>query len=374
MKIGIIGAGLNGLALALLLKRLGARAEVYERGDGPRDTGSGIYVWPQGVQVLRFMLGDDRLRAAGQPIEFLDTLDRRGTLIHSQPVRLEGFEFPAPAMMFLRKRLFGMMRDSLDAHTITTDAGCESISQDDKGVTVSFTDGSSRRFDVVIGADGVFSRVRDAVAPEAIVADTGVAACRGIVEFSHPTLLGDRCQIFTYDSARVVTYPLDESRSLRYWFYAYRHLDRPLLDKVGIRAAIDAIADPLPAMVDATPPESMLHNRLHAIKHIENWNRGRVTLLGDSAHAMLPTLGYGFTLGLENGFALAQSLVCNGDAEITSALRRYSRRVRQRSREMLEVMSDLTDLFYFREEGSVTSDTLQDRLTKFRGLAETTVF
>jgi FAD-dependent urate hydroxylase len=374
MKVGIIGAGLNGLALALLLKRFGVEAEVYERGDGPRDTGSGIYVWPQGVQVLRFMFGDDRMLAAGQPIEFLDTFDRRGNLIDSQPVRLEGFEFPAPAMMFLRKRLFGMLRDALDADTITANAGCESIAQDENGVTVDFADGRSRRFDVVVGADGVFSRVRSFVAPEAIVADTGIAACRGIVEFAHPALLGDRCQIFTYDSARVVTYPLDESRSLRYWFYAYRHLDQPLLDKDGIRAAIADIADPLPAMVDATPPASMLHNRLHAVKHIENWLRGRVTLLGDSAHAMLPTLGYGFTLGLENGFALAQSLVCNCDADITSALRRYSRRMRLRSREMLEVMSDLTDLFYFREEGSVTKDSLRDPIAKFRSLAETTVF
>lgn len=374
MRIGIIGAGLNGLALALLLKRFGVKAEVYERGDGPRDAGSGIYVWPQGVQVLRFMFGDDRVMGAGQSIEFLDTHDRHGNLIHSQPVRLEGFEFPAPAVMFHRRRLLSLLRKALDPDAVAYNAGCASILQDADGVTVTFADGGDRSFDLVVGADGVFSRVRDTVAPEAIVTDTGVAACRGIVEFAHPTLRGDRCQIFSYDCARVVTYPLDESRSLRYWFYAYQHHGRSLLDKAGVRAAISDIAEPLPAMIEATQASSIISNRLHAVQSMEQWHRGRAVLLGDSAHAMLPTLGYGFTLGLENGFALAQSLLCNCDGDITSALRRYSRRVRLRSREMLGVMSDLTELFYFSAEGSVTRDSLQSHMTRFRTLAETTVF
>lgn len=374
MRIGVIGAGLNGLAFALLLKKFGMKPEVYERDNGPRDAGSGIYVWPQGVQILRFIFGDDRLMSAGQPIEFLDTHDRHGDLIHSQPVRLEGFDFAAPAMMFLRKELIGLLRDALGSETIVPNAGCVAISQDFQGVSVDFTDGRSRRFDLVVGADGVFSRVREIVAPDAVIADTGIAACRGVVEFDHPTLRNDRCQIFSYDHARMVTYPLDASRSLRYWFYAYQHRNEPLLDKNMIKAAAAQMAEPLTTMVEATSPDSILNNRLHAVRRIDHWHRGRVALLGDSAHAMLPTLGYGLTLGLENSVALTQSLLSNCDPDITSGLRRYARRACQRSKEMLDVMSDLTDLFYFREEGSVTGESLQQGMVRFRNLAETTVF
>ncbi|ACL62812.1 FAD-dependent oxidoreductase [Methylobacterium nodulans] len=374
MKIGIVGAGLNGLAFALLLKRFGLKAEIFERGDGPRDAGSGIYLWPQGVQVLRFMIGDDRVLAAGQPIEYLDTHDRGGRLIHRQPVRLEGFEFPAPAVMFHRTRLFRLLREALDADAVAYNSACTGIEQDADGVTAHFADGRSRRFDLLVGADGVFSGVRGCIAPEAVATDTGVAACRGIVTFSDPALHGDRCQIFSYDGARVVTYPLDVRQGLRYWFYAYRHGGRPLLGKAAIMAQVSGLAEPLPAMIAATGPDAMISNRLHRVDGLDAWHRGRVVLLGDSAHAMLPTLGYGFTLGLENGFALAQALLCNCDATLESGLRRFDRRVRLRSREMVAVMSDLTDLFYFQKEGAVTRDSLQAHMARFRTLAETTLF
>ncbi|MFY9291133.1 MAG: FAD-dependent monooxygenase [Methylorubrum rhodinum] len=374
MRVGIVGAGLNGLAFALLLRRLGIEAQVFERGDGPRDAGSGIYVWPQGVQVLRFIFGDDRVLAAGQPIEHLDTHDRHGRLIHSQPVRLEGFDFPAPAVMFHRTRLFRLLREALPPDAVVYGAPCTEIEQDAEGATIRLADGGRRRFDLVVGTDGVFSGVRAHVAPQARAVDTGVAACRGIVTFDHPALAGDRCQIFSYDGARVVTYPLDAAQGLRYWFYAYPHHGAPLLEKARIEAHLSEIAEPLPAMIAATAPERMIGNRLHAVEGLEKWHRGRVVLIGDSAHAMLPTLGYGLTLGLENGFALAQALLCNCDGNLESALRRFDRRVVARSRDMVAVMSDLTDLFYFRAEGAVTSESLQAHMARFRGLAETTVF
>ncbi|RYZ37883.1 MAG: FAD-binding protein, partial [Myxococcaceae bacterium] len=99
MRVAIIGAGLNGLACAVMLKRLGIDCVVFERGKGPRDSGTGIYVWPQAMQVLRFVLKDRRFLSRGQPIEFLDTHDKHGRLIHSQPVRPDGLGLPAPAMM-----------------------------------------------------------------------------------------------------------------------------------------------------------------------------------------------------------------------------------------------------------------------------------
>ncbi|WNG14434.1 FAD-dependent monooxygenase [Cystobacter fuscus] len=374
MRIAIIGAGLNGLACAIMLKRFGLECTVFERGQGPRDSGTGIYVWPQAMQVLRFVLKNRDFLGRGQPIEFLDTHDKQGRLIHSQPVRPEGLGIPAPAMMFLRTELFRLLAASLEAQDIRYGMGCERLEDLGDQVRVTFGNGQVADFDLVIGADGVSSTVRSFVDPGMVPYDTGLVASRGVVAFRSPLLHSDRCQIFTSTHSRVVTYPLNEATSLRYWFAAYQHRNQPLLDRAGLLELFAALPEELLRMIGATEEKEILTHKLKALTGEGHWFRGRVVMLGDSIHAMLPTLGYGLTLGLENGFMLAQALVGHCDNSLESALKRYELRAAQRSRDMLKVMRDMTDLYYFEREGEVSKARLTPIVQRFHHLAQSTVF
>ncbi len=374
MRVAIIGAGLNGLACAIMLKRFGVDCVVFERGTGPRDSGTGIYVWPQAMQILRFVLGNRNFLARGQPIEYLDTHDKHGRLIHSQPVRPERLGLPAPAMMFLRTELFRLLASCLEEDDIHYGMGCERLENIGDQVRITFSSGHAFDFDLAIGADGVSSTTRAFVNPGLEPRSTGLVASRGVVTFDSPLLHFDRCQIFTANHSRVVTYPLSQARSLRYWFAAYQHHERPLLDRKGLLQLFAELPEDLLRMIDQTPDEAILTHKLNALTGGGHWYRGRVVMLGDSIHAMLPTLGYGLTLGLENGFMLAQALVGHCDADVEAALMRYEIRAARRSREMLQVMDDITRLYYFEPEGQVSPARLQPIVQRFQHLAQSTVF
>ncbi|AIN57482.1 FAD-dependent monooxygenase [Pseudomonas soli] len=374
MKIAIIGAGLNGLACALILKRFGLEATVYERAHGPRDSGTGIYVWPQGVQVLRFLFNDTGFIGRGKAIEFLDTHGRDGRLIHSQPVRPDGLGIPAPAVMFPRPELFGLLRERLAPGQIRYQMGCEKVEKVGEQARVTFSNGEQEDFDLVIGSDGVGSTVRQCLEPGLTPYDTGLVASRGMVEFDSPLLLPDRCQIFASEFSRVVTYPLAADRPYRYWFAAYQHRNQPLLDRDGLVRLFADLPPDVVRMMEATEHEQILTHKMMALTGAGCWQNGRVVMLGDSIHAMLPTLGYGLTLGLENAFMLAQALVGCCDERLDSALQRYEIRAAERSRVMLEVMRDMTDLYYFEEDSAMTSSRIRPIVERFHDLALTTVF
>lgn len=374
MKIAIIGAGLNGLACALMLKRFGLECTVYERSLGPRDSGTGIYVWPQGVQVLRFLFNSREFLRYGKAIEYLDTYSREGLLVHSQPVRPRGLGIPAPAMMFRRTELFRLLLQELGDDAVRFQMGCSRLQDLGQKTRVTFSDGSEQDFDLVIGADGVGSTVREFINPHLVPYDTGLVASRGMVDFGCDLLKPDRCQIFTSAFSRVVTYPLDENSNYRYWFAAYQHREQPLHDRQGLLALFAGLPPEVLSMIAATEEPNILTHKMTALTGDGDWHRGRVVMLGDSIHAMLPTLGYGLTLGLENGFMLAQALIGHCDADFDSALQRYEIRAAERSRSMLKVMSDMTDLYYFEEDDAVTPTRISPIVNRFQDLALTTVF
>lgn len=374
MRIGIIGAGLTGLSVAALLLKLGIRAEVFERADGPVDGGSGIYVWPQGVQIMRFLAGDDGLLAVGHGVEYFQTNNRHGEELHQTAVRLADFDFPQPAMMYVRGTLLSGLRALLETDQLSFGKTCVGVDDTGPDVMVRFADGTESRFDLVIGADGIHSAVRNAVDPDNSVVDSGVAAARGLVAFDCPLLRRDLCQIFSFDTSRLVSYPLSPTRDDRYWFLAYPHHHNPLMDREALIRHCSVLRDPLPDFVRRTPEDVILSHPLLDLEQDHEWYYGRVVLVGDSAHGVLPTLGYGYTLGLENGFALVQALLSSKQGDIEGALHRYRRRVADRSREMAQVMRDITRLFYFDGEAAVNTTTLEPIYADFRRLARSTVF
>ncbi|MCG7500105.1 FAD-dependent monooxygenase [Vibrio sp. Of7-15] len=374
MKVGIVGAGLNGLACALLLKKFGHDITVFERSEEPRDSGTGIYVWPQGVQILRFILGDNDFLDSGQPIDSLVTLNRHGQEIHRQLVQMPGHDFPAPAVMFERKRLFNLLKEELGEGVIRYGTACTDVINTQEKAIIEINGSAREEFDLVVGTDGISSKVREYVNDNK-PHYTGVIASRGVVRFDSDVLEDKACQIFAHDQARLVTYPLDNDTRFRYWFVAYQHdLNQPTLERAEMVERLEGLPSPLLTMIEKTQDENILTLPLNAITPGHKWYNGRCVLLGDSIHGMLPTLGYGLTLGLENCFMLAQALTGNCFKDIQPALQRYQTRVAQRSCQLIEVMEQLTDLFYFQKESVKNQERLGNAMARFHDLAKTTAF
>lgn len=375
MRIAIIGAGLNGLSCAVFLRSLGFECEVFERGDAPRDSGTGIYVWPQGAQILRVLLGDRHFSGYGQPVEYLDTHSNHGALLSSQAVRPDGSNVMSPAMMFRRKDLYRMLQERVPAGSVHFGDAVESIDVDRGHPVARFASGRVREFDLVIGTDGLNSAVRRFVNPHAKPRYAGLVASRGVVKFRAASLSAQRCQIFVTRFARVVTYSLDESDSLRYWFAAYRcDPGAALLDRNGLLRKFSDLPPFILDMLGQTPKADINSQRLYTLTAEGAWHRAGVVLLGDSVHAMLPTLGYGFTLGLENTVALGLALAGASALERDAALQRYEARCAARSRELISVMNDMTRLYYFEPPARLTVARIGPIVSRFNTLAADSVF
>jgi len=373
MNVGIIGGGLNGLALGLALRLFGIDFTIFERSSPPGAGGSGIYIWPQGVQILTALLGDTGLLAEGHCIDFLTTLSRSGDIIQSQPVRPHEQQIAAPACMFLRERLHAALLARVGAGCVVAGRACVGIRQDSGSATALFHDGGEATFDVIVGADGIHSAVRRALWPDRRAVDSGLGVSRGIVPFAHERLWDDHCQIFAGQHRRIVTYCTRAETHERYWFAAYtREANKPALGSAALAQRFDDFPPFLREMLAATRAEDTLEGVLRELPPCDTWSSGRVVLLGDSVHAQLPTIGYGLTLGLENGFMLAQALA-SGPFDIGQALRRYERRARARSQEIVELTRRFTELFYF-ADAPVSSQALQPLYERFTATLSSSPF
>lgn len=377
MRVAIVGGGLTGLAMSAILRIFGIEASVFEKGARLRNEGSGIFLWPQGVQVLKFISVRGEPRSIGQEIGYLDTYDRRGTPINSVSVKHDD-TLMASAVMFQRSQLIQYLHQFTDENFVFYDHEVSKVTSHEDQPTLHFCKHKPQSYDLVIDAGGVFSPVRsglsriDQTIPKPVFA--GLGATRGVVHYVNPLLQSDRAQVFTYNYSRIVTYPLDAKTGLRYWFAAYQPDGiNGLLNRDGVTRAYSEIHPVLLDMLGATKPENVLQNRLYSMSDGQPWFSGNVAFVGDSAHAMLPTLGYGFTLGLENSFLLASSIAANSSSSVRTALQRYKRRAADRSSGLVKVMDDISRLYYFEPEGSVQATSLAPIIERFRDLSCATV-
>lgn len=363
-KIMIAGAGVNGVSLALSLKKSGVKACVYEQSPVPRVAGTGIYIWPQGMTILRRLLDEKKLLAIAKPISHLNTRDKLGNVIHSQALKqfVNGRE--ETAYMFHRERLYKLLLEALDQDQVCFGKKLSGVNSTEGGVEMSFLDGSKVLGDCLVGADGIYSKTKQEVFPELEAVDSYVSVTRGIVNYA---LSGDQassCDIYAGKQARIVTYPTSPDSNERYWFAAYYNKSEKFLDKESLLKRFKGYSPELLSLIEATEASNMIDSHLYDLPVDETWSRSNVMLLGDAAHAVLPTVAYGFSLGLENAYTLAQSMLNNLD-DIEKSFTRYESLAIDRTRTISEVSRAFTHLFYKEQEGKLGNKVLEPLYEKF---------
>src|SRR3954453_11365286 len=186
----VIGAGIAGLATAIALQRTARDVLVLERAPQLREIGAGVSLWPNAVKALRRLGVGDAVEAAGAPAHDAAFRNwRGGQLGTSITARLEG-RFGAPLVLVHRARLQAAMRRALGPDVLRRGAEGADLDQDEDAVTVHLVGGGLERGAVVIGADGLRSRVRTALMDDGPPRYAGITAWRGVVPLDDT--LGDR--------------------------------------------------------------------------------------------------------------------------------------------------------------------------------------
>ena len=184
-KALIIGGGIGGLTAAVALRQRGLDVEIYEAAPELRPVGKGIWVPTNAMQVLASLGLDEPVRRAGWELERIQLRDFADGLLQDYDLGPVRKEFGHTTVSIHRAALVETFAAALPAGSLRLGRRCTAILPDDGGVTVRFADGDEARGDVLIGADGVHSVVREAIFPGVPLRYSGVTCYRGVAEIAH---------------------------------------------------------------------------------------------------------------------------------------------------------------------------------------------
>lgn len=335
-NIAIIGGGIGGLAAALTLRRAGFNATVYERAPEIREVGAGLGLWANAMRVLDQLGVGRHLRARSQPVETVGIFAADGRPLSVADMTALTAEIGAPSFVVHRADLQRELRAALPAEAIVTWAECRGYRSLPNGrVEVQFNTRDSVEADLVIGADGFNSIIRNQLIGPTPVRYSGQTCYRGIVRAPvlQPGLLAE----IQGPGRRLGHCPLGPDRM--YWWACINaprgegHM--PVVAKAQLLSYFRGWPLGLSHYIAETPAETILRNDLCDRPPLASWSRGAVTLLGDAAHPMLPNLGQGACTAIEDAAVLAHCLATEPDT--ATALARYEAERIPRTTRMVEL-------------------------------------
>jgi 2-polyprenyl-6-methoxyphenol hydroxylase-like FAD-dependent oxidoreductase len=321
----VIGAGVAGLATAIALQRAGRDVLVLERAPELREIGAGISLWPNAVKALRRLGVGDAVEAAGAPARDSAFRSWRGAQLGASITSRLEERFGAPLVLVHRARLQDAMRRALDQDTVRLGAECAALDQNGDTVAVRLVGGGVERGAVAIGADGLHSRVRTALAHDGPPRYAGITAWRGVVPLDD--VLGRRIsggETFGRGSLFGVA-ALNGSQV--YWWASMRcgesRGDAPRAERSSLLRTFAEWHDPIPELVAATPADAIIRTCLYDRPALGRLIDRRIALVGDAAHPMLPNLGQGACQAIEDAVVLGEELAAS---DVVAALERYGAR------------------------------------------------
>lgn len=327
-NIGIVGGGIGGVAAAVALHQAGFDTVVYERAPQLREVGAGMMLWPNATRVLRGLgLLEEVLARSGSSTKFLVRASSGAVLMN---IALGQFEVPAICMR--RSDLLAALLSELPPRCIRLGHTLSKLDQSKDKVSISFENGLVVKHDVVIGADGIRSRVRSELFGRSEPIYRGYTVWRGVAPYDRGAILPG-CNSETWGAGK--RFGILNVGPGKFTWYAAANVPPDHRDSAGgrkrdLQEAFLGWHEPIADLIDATNDDEIMKNGAYDLAPLLRWSEGRITLLGDAAHACTPNLGQGGCMALEDAAVLAKCFARETSPVV--ALRRYENLRRQRTR------------------------------------------
>jgi salicylate hydroxylase len=336
-SIAIVGGGIGGLFAAKALLAHGLRVSVYEQASALGEVGAGVYVTPNAVRHLERVGLGPAVEKWGARVGSASSYFRHdGTPV--APVQVTDTVGWNACFGMHRADFIDLLAASLPAGTVRTGHRAVGVEQDGGRARVRFENGAVVEADAVVGADGIHSELRPFVFPPSRPVFHGTISYRGLV--ARERLSGwpmDRWQMWAGPSKHFLVFPVRHGAMVNY--VGFVPTDEEMKESWSapgdprvLRREFegwDARIGEVLAQVDAT-----FRWALYDREPLQTWTRGRLTLLGDAAHPMLPHLGQGANQSIEDGMALATILAEVDATAVPAALLAYEKLRRERVAEV----------------------------------------
>ena len=336
----IVGAGIGGLTAALSLQRHGFKVSVYEQASALQEVGAGLVLTPNAMHALNFLGVGRAITATSNPTSELEVRHyRTGQVLQRRPSGdFYQAKYGAGYFQVHRADLHDALRDAVlanDGACIHLDRAFTSLVQDGSGVVARFANGVAAEGDALIGCDGGRSTVRDQVHGSAPAAYTGQVSFRALVPAANlPDEFRTQPRCMHIGAGRVfVHYPLRKNSIMNMVGNARqpRWEDEGWAIPATVSEFLELYSDFHPQvlrMIKSIEPKALFKWGLRDREPLQQWTVGRVSMLGDAAHPMLPFLGQGAVMAIEDGMVLGR---CFAMAAVPEALRLYETARKQRA-------------------------------------------
>jgi salicylate hydroxylase len=330
MRIIVVGAGIGGLSAALTLERSGFEVKVFEQAPELREVGAGVQISPNATRILHRLGLEQPLRRFGVlPRAVVIRRWDDGRVLARQPLA-DACErnFGAPYYHFHRAELLDVLSAALPEGILHLDHRCVGLTQHADRVEVQFNNGVTTDADVVVGADGIHSTVREAIVGTESPRFSGHVAYRGLVPAARVAHLEIElaASMWLGPNHHFVHYFVGAGARYHNWVAV-----TPSEWRIESWTAKGEVADALKEFdgwhprVRAIIGSADATNRwaLYDRNPLPRWTVERVTLMGDAAHPMLPYMAQGAVQSIEDAAVLAKCLELADPHDPGAALRRY---------------------------------------------------
>ena len=312
ISVGIIGGGIGGVTAAVALRHFGIDATVYEKASKLREMGAGMVLWANATRVLSELgLLDKVLAASGATENFL-------VRKHSGEILMEiaTGDFEVPSVCIPRAELLSILVSALPPENIKLAHEFKNLTQTGGKVCVNFNE-TTAEHDVLIGADGLRSRVRGEIFGFREPLYHGYMIWRGI-GYGISGAIAPNTSSETWGKGK--RFGILNTGNDRFTWYAtanlpFSHQDSAKGRRAELLEMFDGWHTPIADLIASTPENLILKHGAHDHASMRNWVKQRVALLGDAAHACTPNLGQGGGMAIEDALVLAKSLHTENSTE-----------------------------------------------------------
>lgn len=327
IHVAIVGGGIGGLAAAGALFHRGFSVAVYEQSSMLREVGAGLFVYPNSLRQLERIGLRDALARVGAKVGSGSEYYRMDGSVVGKILTTDSSGWNGMYGMH-RADLLKILADALPSTSIHTGHKCVDFSQDAAQARLVFENGNVAHADVVIAADGINSVLQKYVAEPSAPEYAGFRAYRGLIESQKiPEWRREAHQVWMGDGKHFMVFPVCGGELVNYVGFVPTNKETveswsAVGDRDELAASFAGWDSRVTKLLDKV--ETCFWWGLYDRRPLGQWVNGRLALLGDAAHPMLPHLGQGANQAIEDGTALAVILqACANNLSVEGALKRY---------------------------------------------------
>jgi 2-polyprenyl-6-methoxyphenol hydroxylase-like FAD-dependent oxidoreductase len=327
MKIGIIGGGITGLTTALAFQKCGISCTVYEQAPKLTTVGAGIWMQPNALKVLDWLEVGNAVRSEGLQLNFPDLTYKDLRSFRQTKSDLSKDESGNNIVAIHRARLQKVLFDALPKNTVKWGKEFKKLQVHENNVTAQFND-DSQTFDLILGADGIHSKVRKEIFSDTKLRYSGQTSWRGISNFQIPEEYSRKGIEAWGPGVRFGFSPISKNET--YWF-AVSKAPEGQSDPEGNtqKLLLNIFKEFDPLILDLiSTTDKIIRTDIHDLVRLDTWHNNTVCLLGDAAHATTPNMGQGGCQGVEDAFYFATTLSACENPE--DAFRKFEEKRRKK--------------------------------------------